>query len=1440
MVRDHYFSSSILCFTTFAHLPFFASASMMPSEAVSHPLLRADRSFTRPWRVFVIPLTHIFLSYRCQGFGFHLGAVVPWPRLLLLGYPKCVAIPPRTAQAGRGGPVPNYLTGLRKVGARFGGRWLLRKSHRAKFELRLPVQPSLPHVWPRCVPRSGLCRQHGLVAQSPRSPVPSTLLSSARDRPHGSRNGQAPSQTPHPSQGSCAIVDGLLGSLDAFLRSFLLWQFLACLHVWAFAVPLRKERPKANRAIVHARLGLKGAPMVLLLAFCIPVAAAARGTDPASAVELSSDELAASRSPVPAMARHTRVFTRSLRTSGSADLHSTEDLGLQHPPYIEEDSPVFTRRRSQGWVVPVVVLRFQSLPRRTTLHTAAVQTEHDLAAQAEDKCEADDAGLVFFPVSPQPGLDYPVLVSATQHYTTLARIPVCFQLQDSTGGLRVWQECLDTPISLADIRLLLHDDWPAGARVMVGPNQIPLRDSPHEICAGDLVRIIPPGRHIPALVSLNAKLGNPNRYLCSFLATGFPDDPLYQSRLCLLQPLEPPKSVMSLPATNAAAFDSVLLSHADQFRGPLSIVRPQQQIRDIVLKGRTTCAIYGAFPVSLTSRVPVFVDAREILHPVQVYAAFAGKMTLGVFLTTIGLFVQEHASLVVTGTATLDPFERSIFVASGDLVCLRFSTERDDGARRGRLSAGPPTSSPDGSPSRARRFTATLTAPRVSMSAGSVRRAPGGGRTPASSSMHRSLDVLPLAPPDFGVKMCWKAVLLDPVAASVRYANLCRLRTALQHSGVDHSPLVFQENEVQPPEFAVPRPPEVPPEPPVEDEMSPAIPSPSEDTGSFLPELRCIQVVVLHFQGISRRHTLWFEAGEHISSLMLRARILLNADADFMTLDFVDPQPSNGHLTLIGFPTWWLAADLRPLVLLGPASTSMPFLHMCAPRQRADEFLQSPAIPASLQCVAYAPATSERDLIPLNPDEELPAQIVAGSLVCFQPLHAPLFALATANEHVQRLQHTVSDPEALMEGPPVDSWLAVLFGFGFDQILIQLSPGPVRQHIARALQIPLEHVFILRQLDRFEGLVVSGRRPASAFGFRNLGDMGRIFSGRGLFVDCRPVGKPACFLEVHRQALTPAMLCNWLGVTLPSGYVAKCAGGVHVQRPEEAFAFTHGSTVVLWVDWTSPTTSPSDGPTTPADDDDQEPDDTGHEDSRSGDSGLSSGSSSAVNAPLREASEPTTALTSRSRSPRRRGSALALPLAGYRDMWSSQPPCQDAPATCTESLTSVVTTAPPKVPFSDSNLRSHAPAVRLQQGHLSNTAWVAAPPDVGCVSEDCVQYFGGDSTMLMPVMQVPTPCRAGGPRTVPCVMHSDCDAVVQDCATLLERAQVTPHYHWLLTAPWISTTPSAHRSTLSRFCLLKHWLWNWRPSSICGLCVLEQTVRIGLMPTSATYGRLRT
>ena len=138
----------------------------------------------------------------------------------------------------------------------------------------------------------------------------------------------------------------------------------------------------------------------------------------------------------------------------------------------------------------------------------------------------------------------------------------------------------------------------------------------------------------------------------------------------MLQPLVVDKIVSYLGEQESPLFASVMLSHADKLARPLEMVRPHQVSRDVEIRGRPVRDLVGIFPAAHATRIPVFLDCRDLGHPLRLVAAQQGRQPLSAFLQQVGLHLEDHATLTVSGSVVADVAHQYLVLRAKDVVRL--------------------------------------------------------------------------------------------------------------------------------------------------------------------------------------------------------------------------------------------------------------------------------------------------------------------------------------------------------------------------------------------------------------------------------------------------------------------------------------------------------------------------------------------------------------------------------------------------------------------------------------------------------------------------------------------------------------------------------------------------------------------------------------------------
>ena len=490
------------------------------------------------------------------------------------------------------------------------------------------------------------------------------------------------------------------------------------------------------------------------------------------------------------------------------------------------------------------------------------------------------------------------------------------------------------------------------------------------------------------------------------------------------------------------------------------------------------------------------------------------------------------------------------------------------------------------------------------------------------------------------------------------------------------APLLYQEGEAPPPAFVVDAPQIAPAPVPTE----PAALTDDDD------ELKRVPVLILVFQGPCQQHTLWISSDESLDSFMTRASILLNPDPVHFDLLPANPQPDGTRFLFVLAPNWWALSGMRPVVCHLRQPDCEPFVHVVFPGEDLEASLPHAIFGMHGQLDLYLPPTSPGQHVAVAGPRSLALELQPGALLLFQADAGLPPDLLAPLEHLRAMSHVRAEefPDDVLYRPhPCD---VVLLGVEYEQYVLRLGGVPIKRLVSSSLGIAEADVYLHHQPVPFAQLTVAGQAVSACFGLRSRAVHGGEPVGRGMFIDCRAVGRPVVYRTVQALRLCPSDVCHMLDVGIPAGYRAWCEGAVACDKYPDYFLVEHGINLTNWVDSDSPVASPASAPA---------PDD--------GSDGMSDDSSSSDDNNQRHVSSTG---GHRSRSPRRPAPGphgrqhqpgLACPAA-----------LQDHPAPCAEPCPDV---------------RSHASSdalcwsTRLPGAHQAHP--VLQPVHVGNVATPC-------------------------------------------------------------------------------------------------------------------------
>ena len=304
---------------------------------------------------------------------------------------------------------------------------------------------------------------------------------------------------------------------EALCRTLCLLHLLSCFRLWLRAMPLRKDRPRFNRVVRCNRAVVKGAPLCLVLALCLPFVQGAPAATAGSSSGVSLSFVPASASSSSAQPAGTRHGESAGYASGP-DPASVPTRTILHSPASD-----FCDDDCDHWSFPIQVLQYQRRPLSLPMRLGSFHDVDDLVELAEDRLDSHSFGCQFLAVDPQPAADFAVLLSSPVALHRRPVVAVCVQLHTANKPPRFWMEVMDDECTYEEIACVVGPDWPAEARVYVGNATKALAHrTAVKLQPASLIRILPPGIRLTVAPSLSAKLESPAHHLRKVSVQGFP------------------------------------------------------------------------------------------------------------------------------------------------------------------------------------------------------------------------------------------------------------------------------------------------------------------------------------------------------------------------------------------------------------------------------------------------------------------------------------------------------------------------------------------------------------------------------------------------------------------------------------------------------------------------------------------------------------------------------------------------------------------------------------------------------------------------------------------------------------------------------------------------------------------------------------------------------
>ena len=231
-------------------------------------------------------------------------------------------------------------------------------------------------------------------------------------------------------------------------------------------------------------------------------------------------------------------------------------------------------------------------------------------------------------------------------------------------------------------------------------------------------------------------------------------------------------------------------------------------------------------------------------------------------------------------------------------------------------------------------------------------------------------------------------------------------------------------------------------------------------------------------------------------------------------------------------------------------------------------FVTDPVLQHHLHSLAHVPPVFQEGDLPHAPGVPLPGvpgeEQDGGTDGEAESSHSDPPAPRRVLVHVYKFQGVTR--KCFLWVSPEEDLSSFMTRASIEQHIVRLRVGSVAEHAAEFLGVARSDLFIHRQLQRFDQLVVGGRDILNCFGFRLLSVHGGRMAGYGLFLDARAAGRPAAYRRVLQRRVDAALLCHVLDIDVPEGYRPYCLGGDLDVATATPFAPQDGDTLVVWLD----------------------------------------------------------------------------------------------------------------------------------------------------------------------------------------------------------------------------------------------------------------------------------
>ncbi|CAE7696770.1 unnamed protein product [Symbiodinium sp. CCMP2592] len=288
-------------------------------------------------------------------------------------------------------------------------------------------------------------------------------------------------------------------------------------------------------------------------------------------------------------------------------------------------------------------------------------------------------------------------------------------------------------------------------------------------------------------------------------------------------------------------------------------------------------------------------------------------------------------------------------------------------------------------------------------------------------------------------------------------------------------------------------------------------------------------------------------------------------------LDFVEPQPEEGFMSLLLVPQWLEQSDFAEIIFDFSAVGGPVYAAIVAKHLPHAQVIEHASMHTESPWDAFQTGQSE----PLRSDRRI--RVVTGDTIKFVAVYGSPHWYPPSTECLRDPDFLSADIRQIVSEEVSDSWLILAPDIERDILHSGQPDAQLKEHAASALHCRGDQLMLcIPDKTKFHPFVHQGALLAGVIAARQLTPSEICGAGPGVLIvlDCRPVGRKPTFFHNRDPHVGEAVLHHFLDLRPPRGFQLVLSG---LPRVGDAFWAYNGS--VLRVDFEPSCLTPPHGST---------------------------------------------------------------------------------------------------------------------------------------------------------------------------------------------------------------------------------------------------------------------